>query len=200
TFNQIMPMGYKASRDRNSWYMSNDQSNYLLLLLVMAIIFFISAILFNSLRQPLAIIFIIPISFIGVFSAFYLFELKFDNGGFASFILLCGLTVNAAIYILNEYNNLRRLRPAMPALNAYVTAFRRKIIPILLTVLSTALGFIPFIIGTGRESFWFPLATGTIGGLLMSLLGLLIYLPLLSLKKQRKRKSASELKHGHDTL
>ncbi len=200
TFNQIMPMGYKASRSQNSWYIGNDQSNYLLLLLVMAIIFFISAILFNSLRQPLAIIFIIPISFIGVFSAFYLFELKFDNGGFASFILLCGLTVNAAIYILNEYNNLRRLRPAMPALNAYVTAFRRKIIPILLTVLSTALGFIPFIIGTGRESFWFPLATGTIGGLLMSLLGLLIYLPLLSLKKQRKRKSARELKHGHDTL
>lgn len=200
TFNQVMPMGYKASRSHNSWYMNDDQGKYSLLLLVIAIIFFISAILFNSLRQPLAIIFIIPISFISVFSAFYIFNLKFDNGGFASFILLCGLTVNAAIYILNEYNNIRRLRPAMPALNAYVTAFRRKIIPILLTVLSTALGFIPFIIGTGRESFWFPLATGTIGGLLMSLLGLLIYLPLLSLKKQRKRKSAHELKQGHDTL
>lgn len=187
TFNKIMPMGYKASRGSTSWYNGDNSFRYTLLLLVVAIIFFISAVLFNSLRQPLAIIFIIPISFIGVFTVFYLFGLKFDNGGFASFILLCGLTVNAAIYILNEYNNIRRLRPALAPLSAYITAFRRKIVPILLTVISTALGFVPFLIGTGHESFWFPLATGTIGGLLMSLLGLLIYLPLMSLKKPRRR-------------
>ena len=28
--------------------------------------------------------------------------LNFDQGGFASFVLLCGITVNASIYILNE--------------------------------------------------------------------------------------------------
>jgi len=185
--NKLMPIGYKAAKSDRSWYSTDESGKYILLLLVVAIIFFISAILFNSLRQPLAIIFIIPISFIGVFTVFYLFHLKFDNGGFASFILLCGLTVNAAIYILNEYNKIRRMRPVFPPLNAYITAFRRKIVPILLTVLSTALGFLPFIIGTAKESFWFPLATGTIGGLLMSLLGLVIYLPLLTLKKPRKK-------------
>lgn len=186
--NKLMPMGYKAAKGERGWYSGDESGKYILLLLVVAIIFFISAVLFNSLRQPFAIIFIIPISFIGVFTVFYLFKLKFDNGGFASFILLCGLTVNAAIYILNEYNKIRRLRPSFPALNAYITAFRRKIVPILLTVLSTALGFLPFIIGTSKESFWFPLATGTIGGLLMSLVGLLVYLPLLALKKPAKKK------------
>ena len=44
-------------------------------------------------------------------------------------------------------------------------------------------GFIPFMIGQ-RESFWFPLSAGTIGGLVMSLLGVFILLPILTLKKK----------------
>ena len=54
-------------------------SNNALLLIVIAIIFFTTAILFNSLKQPLAIIFVIPISYIGVFLTFYLFGLNFDQ-------------------------------------------------------------------------------------------------------------------------
>ena len=45
------------------------------------------------------------------------------------------------------------------------------------------LGFIPFMVGTGREAFWFPLAAGTIGGLVMSLIGVFVLLPVLALKK-----------------
>lgn len=33
--------------------------------------------------------------------------------------------------------------------------------------------------------FWFPLAAGTIGGLIMSIIGVFIFLPVLTLKKQR---------------
>ncbi|NMB48980.1 MAG: efflux RND transporter permease subunit, partial [Bacteroidales bacterium] len=62
-------------------------------------------------------------------------------------------------------------------------AWNSKIIPIFLTVLSTILGFVPFMIGTQKEAFWFPLAAGTIGGLAMSILGIFIFLPLLLLKK-----------------
>lgn len=45
------------------------------------------------------------------------------------------------------------------------------------------LGFIPFMVGAGREAFWFPLAAGTIGGLVMSLIGVFVLLPVLALKK-----------------
>ena len=65
-------------------------------------------IIFFIMLQPLAIIFVIPVSYIGVFLTFYWFRLNFDQGGFASFVLLCGITVNASIYILNEYNAIRR--------------------------------------------------------------------------------------------
>ena len=175
-----LPMGYTVQNENAYWnWGKDDNSQYLLLLVVISIIFFISAILFNSLSQPLAIIFVIPVSYIGVFLTFYLFGLNFDQGGFASFVLLCGITVNASIYILSEYNAIRRSFPKLSPLRAYTKAWNVKIIPIFLTVMSTILGFVPFMIGD-KTPFWFPLAAGTIGGLVMSVIGIFIYLPVLS--------------------
>ena len=182
-----LPMGYTVEIQDYYWnWGENNSGQYLLLLIVIAIIFFISAILFNSLKQPLAIIFVIPISYIGVFLTFYLFGLNFDQGGFAAFILLCGITVNASIYILNEYNAIRRRYPLLDERRAYTKAWNVKIIPIFLTVVSTLLGFSHLMIGEEKEGFWFPLAAGTIGGLVMSVVGIFFYLPIFSLKKVRK--------------
>lgn len=183
--NAILPMGYTAKSDSAYWYWDKkDNKQYLLLLLIIVIIFFTTSILFNSLKQPLAVIFVIPISYIGVFLTFYWFKLNFDQGGFASFVLLCGITVNASIYILNEYNQIRQRKPLMSPYKAYLKAWNAKITPIFLTVVSTILGFIPFMLGPDKEAFWFPLAAGTIGGLAMSILGIFLYLPLFTLKKQ----------------
>ena len=183
--NAILPMGYTAKSESAYWYWDKkDNKQYLLLLLIIVIIFFTTSILFNSLKQPLAVIFVIPISYIGVFLTFYWFKLNFDQGGFASFVLLCGITVNASIYILNEYNQIRQRKPLMSPYKAYLKAWNAKITPIFLTVVSTILGFIPFMLGPDKEAFWFPLAAGTIGGLVMSILGIFLYLPLFTLKKQ----------------
>ena len=185
-FNELLPMGYKSEAESNNWsWGGGANKQYRLLLIVIAIIFFITSILFNSLKQPLAIIFVIPISYIGVFLTFYWFKLNFDQGGFASFILLCGITVNASIYILNEYNAIRKRFPCLSPLRAYVKAWNTKVIPIFLTVVSTILGFIPFMVGAEKEGFWFPLAAGTIGGLVMSVIGVFIFLPVLTLNKKK---------------
>ena len=184
-FNELLPMGYTAQAEGYNWsWGGKDNRQYRLLLIVIAIIFFITSILFNSLKQPLAIIFVIPVSYIGVFLTFYWFKLNFDQGGFASFVLLCGITVNASIYILNEYNSVRKRFPRLSPLRAYVKAWNTKVIPIFLTVASTILGFIPFMAGAEKEGFWFPLAAGTIGGLIMSVIGVFIFLPVLTLKKR----------------
>jgi len=185
-FNAILPMGYTAKAESRFWgWGKKDGKQYFLLLLVILIIFFTTSVLFNSLKQPLAVIFVIPISYIGVFLTFYWFRLNFDQGGFASFVLLCGITVNASIYILNEYNQLRISHPRMSPLRLYLKAWNAKIVPIFLTVVSTILGFIPFLIGTDKEAFWFPLAAGTMGGLIMSVIGIFFYLPIFALKKDR---------------
>jgi multidrug efflux pump subunit AcrB len=178
-FSEKLPMGYSIEEDGSGrwWWDDGESHQYGLLFLIFAIIYFMCSILFNSLRLPFSVIFVIPISFIGIFLTFYLFKLRFDEGGFASFILLCGLSVNANIYVMNEYNNIRQKRPRIEPLRAYIKAWNAKISPIFLTVVSTVLGFIPFMVGH-RESFWFPLAAGTVGGLVMSLVGLFCFLPL----------------------
>ncbi|GAB6011915.1 efflux RND transporter permease subunit [Viscerimonas tarda] len=186
-FQAQLPIGYtvKNSNNNSRGWGKEQTSQYWLLALVFVIIYFCSGILFNSLKQPFYVIFIIPISFVGIFLTFYWFKLNFDQGGFAAFILLSGLTVNANIYILNEYNNILKSRKINP-LKAYIKAWNAKIRPILLTIISTILGFIPFMAGY-KEGFWFPLAAGTIGGLIVSFIATFCFLPLFMGVGRRKK-------------
>lgn len=183
--NDILPMGYTAEKEETGWgWSEKENKQYWLIVLLIVIIFFTTSVLFNSIKQPLAVIFVIPISFIGVFLTFYGFKLNFDQGGFASFILLSGITVNASIYILDDFNRIRKSRPKMVPLCAYIKAWNSKIISIFLTVVSTMLGFIPFMVAA-KEAFWFPLAAGTIGGLAMSIIGIWVFLPLMVVGKRK---------------
>ncbi len=60
----------------------------------------------------------------------------------------------------------------------YLKVWNAKIVPIFLTMLSTVIGFIPFMVGSLKEAFWFSLAAGTSGGLLVSFLALFFLLPV----------------------
>lgn len=186
--NEMLPLGYKAKeRGWGIWWDRENKKQYYLLLLVIVIIYFICSILLESFVQPLAIIGMIPISFIGVFLTFYLFDFNFDQGGFASFILLCGIVVNSGLYILNDYNNFCRLNNSpgdsqSPGeyrnLRLYLKAYNHKIIPVFLTVASTILGLIPFVWAGQNEVFWFAFAVGAMGGLIFSFIAVMVYLPL----------------------
>ena len=183
--NAKLPLGYSFERSERQWFLGQDKTNNyaFLLLLVLGIIYFICAILFESFKQPFIILSVIPISFIGVFLTFYLFDFNFDQGGLASFVLLSGITVNASIFIINGFNKLKKSRPNDNKIELYLEAFKQKIFPIMLTIFSTILGFIPFVKDGQNEVFWFALGVGTIGGLVFSLIGILFYLPIFTLRK-----------------
>jgi len=174
-----LPLGYTVYENRWSGWDKKDKQQYLLIFLVIAIIFLICSILLESIWQPLAILVLIPISFIGVFLTFYLFDFNFDQGGFAAFILLCGISVNSGLYIINDYNHLLKVKIKRSKLKNFLSAFNFKVIPTLLTILSTILGLVPFIWDGQNEVFWFSFAVGSIGGLLFSLIALIFYLPLM---------------------
>lgn len=181
--NAVLPVGFRTINQSYGWY-DDTGSQYWLILLIVVIIFFTCSILFESLRQPLVIISLIPISFIGTFLTFYFSGVNFGTGGFASLVLLSGLVVNAAIYVINEYNgfvkrNPGRIQRIIPV-QLYVKAYNHKIIAVLLTILSTVLGLVPFLIdGPRAEEFWFSFAIGTIGGLLFSIIALVFFMPIL---------------------
>lgn len=175
--NTTLPLGFKADSRQSYWWFGDQEKQYGLLFLVIVIIYFICAILFESLWQPFVIIMMIPISFIGVFLTFYLFKFNFDQGGFASFVLLCGIVVNAGIYIINEYNLTCRACGKY-SLKYYLRSYNHKIIPIFLTVVSTILGLVPFIYDGQKEVFWFSFAIGAMGGMVFSIIALVVYLPV----------------------
>jgi multidrug efflux pump subunit AcrB len=179
----MLPLGYTAQSGSYSYSWDQKKTSYWLIFLVILIIYFICSILLESFRQPLTVISLIPFSFIGVFLTFYFFNITPDEGVFAALILLCGIVVNATLYILNDFNSIRKQKPALPVRVAYLKAFNGKIIPIFLTKLSTIIGLIPFLLTGKDERFWFALAAGTIGGLVFSMIGLFVYQPIM-LKKE----------------
>lgn len=185
--NQKMPLGYSAKKQSYNWQNEGKATQYWLIGLVILLIYIVCAIIFESFLQPLALILIIPLSFIGVFLVFYCFDFNFDQGGYASFILLSGNVVSAAIFIISEYNILKRKFPKVSDLHLYRKAFNHKILPVFSTVFSTIVGLIPFLIFGEKEVFWFAFGVGTIGGLVMSMLVIPFFLPLfMNLNNNKK--------------
>ncbi len=178
-FNADVPIGYKVYIPEYGGWNYRESNQYTILFLMFVIIFFICSILLESFTKPFVVLLMIPLSFIGIFLIFPMFEVRFDQGGYASFLLVSGLVVNSALYIIYDFKNVRQTSGSSDGIKSYLKAFNLKIIPILLTILSTVLGLLPFIFWGRNESFWFALAVGTIGGLIFSIPILLIFLPLL---------------------
>lgn len=203
-YNAKFPVGYRCLNTTYGWH-KDEGTQYWLLLLVVVIIYFVCAILFESLTLPLAIISLIPVSFIGTFLTFYFTGVEFGNGGFASMVLLAGIVVNAGIYQVYEFKSAPRPPKGgaatdntstsggrgSDAVDAYVRAFRTKAVPVFLTVLSTVLGLVPFLFDHKPEGdFWYSLAVGSMGGLLMSALAYVFILPIfIKLKSIGRKKS-----------
>ena len=193
----ILPIGYSADRSLYSYSWGEKKSNYYLIFLVILIIYFICAILLESLSQPIAVISLIPFSFIGVFLTFHIFKIRPDEGVLAAMLLLAGLVVNSALYIVNDYNNFIKNIGKRTKLKIYIKAYNAKVIPITLTILSTIIGLMPFLIAGKDERFWFSLAAGTIGGLVFSMIGLIFFLPIFMKLKEH---GAWSREHGAGSM
>ncbi|GIV39092.1 MAG: multidrug efflux pump protein [Thermonema sp.] len=175
-YRKVLPPGFSIEKDDFAFYIFSQQNkrSYTVLLLLLGVVYVICAILFESFRKPFYIIVTVPLSFIGLFLIFAWGDFSFDQGGYAAFVLLGGLVVNAAIFILNEYNQLR----AGNRLRRVCRAVWHKSVPVLITTFSTVMGLVPFLSEGDQEIFWFSLAIGSIGGLLFSLFGVFVALPV----------------------
>ena len=184
-----LPAGYTVKKISWSFSWSKAKRQYGLLLLLMVAIYLVCAVLFESLNLPFYIILVIPLSFIGLFLAFGWFDFYFDQGGYAAFVLLGGLTVNSSILIVSTFNNLKHKTN-----RNLVKVTAAKVKPIMLTILSTCLGLTPFLIGGQNEVFWFALAVGTIGGLVVSVMVSLVVLPFLLVGLSNHKNRDKQLK------
>lgn len=183
---ETLPIGFIADSPTYRYGFGQKKQEVWLILLVIAIIYAMCAVIFESLRKPLVIILMIPVSFIGVFLTFGWSDFVFDQGGFAAFVLLCGIVVNAGIYLINEEDNWAATSRKR-GIPLYLKAYNHKIVPIALTILSTVLGLVPFLYDGPEEVFWFAFAVAAISGTLFSLIALAVYLPIFLPMRRKPR-------------
>lgn len=180
---EVLPVGFKAESPSWGWFERNKDRYAWLILLIIVVIYVMLAMTFESYRYPFAVIFMIPVSFIGLFLVFGLSDFSFDQGGFAAFVMLCGIVVNAGIYLINTYKSMRNVGDDI---RRYVKAYNHKINPIMLTISSTVLGLLPFLSDGPEEVFWFDFAIGTISGMVFSVIALIFILPAFVVRPTRR--------------
>ncbi len=133
---------------------------------------------FRSYWQPFMILSTVVMAFIGV-----TFGLLFSGNPLSLYtiygvVALAGIAVNAAIVLISAGN--QRLAAGMSVLHATVYAARRRVIPILITSLTTVAGLFSLATGLGGKSLiWGPVATAIVWGLIFSTVLTLIVIPLL---------------------
>jgi HAE1 family hydrophobic/amphiphilic exporter-1 len=149
------------------------------LILAIVLVYMVMASEFESLRDPLIILFSIPLAAIGVSLSLFLTETTFNMQAFIGVILLAGIAVNNAI-VLIDYTNLLRHRDNLLLKHAVELAGRRRLRPILMTTLCTILGLLPMSLGFGEGAeVQAPMARVVIGGMLTSTLITLLFIPTI---------------------
>jgi hydrophobic/amphiphilic exporter-1 (mainly G- bacteria), HAE1 family len=149
------------------------------LILAIVLVYMVMAAQFESLRDPLIILFSIPLAAIGIALALFLTDTTFNMQAFIGTIMLAGIVVNNAI-VLIDYTNLLRRRDNLLLRHAVELAGRRRLRPILMTTLTTVLGLVPMALGIGEGSeVQAPMARVVIGGLVTSTLITLLFIPTI---------------------
>ncbi len=173
--------------------------------LALVLVYMVMACQFESLIDPLIVMFSVPLAAIGVILMLFLTYTTFNIQSFIGCVMLAGIVVNNAILLVDTANLLRR-RDKLPLAVAVRETGRRRLRPILMTTLTTVLGLIPLALGLGEggES-QAPLARAVIGGLTSSTLITLFFIPAFyagwegwrerarekkALKKQKKAEAA----------
>jgi CzcA family heavy metal efflux pump len=174
-----LPPGYRL--DIAGLYTSQKQSfNELLAVLSLAtlLVYLLLVIQFRSLLQPLAILVAIPLAIFGVEVGLYLTKTPLNVSSFMGVILLVGLVVKNGIILLDYTNKLQQ--SGMSLDNALIRAGTVRLRPIMMTTLCTLLGLFPLAIGLGTGAeLQKPLAIAVIGGLSLSTIFTLIFVPVI---------------------
>jgi HAE1 family hydrophobic/amphiphilic exporter-1 len=176
----VIEIGGKVSDKEESF-----SSLYLLFLLGLAMVYMVMASQFGSFKDPLIIMFAVPLSIIGVVIAFMLTGESLSVVTFIGLIMLIGIVVNNGI-VLVDYINLLRAR-GKNLFEAITEAGNSRLRPVMMTALTTILGMLPLALSSGMGSeMWKPLGITVIGGLLVSTLITLVFIPVLYMSMHRK--------------
>jgi multidrug efflux pump subunit AcrB len=123
---------------------------------------------FQSFVEPLVVLLMAPLSFVGAIALLLLTGTPLNVSSFMGLILLVGLIVKNGIILL-DFTRRRMLADGVPLEAAIIEAARVRLRPILMTTLCTLFGLLPLALGLGAGSeLQRPLSLAVIGGLSLS--------------------------------
>ncbi|MHC4509714.1 MAG: efflux RND transporter permease subunit, partial [Planctomycetota bacterium] len=148
------------------------------LVLALVLVYMVLACQYESLRDPLVVMFSVPLAAVGVLVTLFLTKTTLNVQSYIGCIMLGGIVVNNAILLVDQAGRLR-IR-GMGTHDALAEAGRRRLRPILMTTLTTILGLLPLALGIGEGAdAQAPLARAVVGGLSGSTLITLVLIPVV---------------------
>ena len=170
-----LPTGYKMEWG-GEYESSRDAQASLARQLPMSLIIMvlISVLLFNALRQPLIIWFLVPMSVNGVSLALLGSGLPFTFTALLGLLSLSGMLIKNGIVLVEEIDIVRAENSRMPLSDAIVLASTSRLRPVMLAAATTILGMTPLI----WDAFFQSMAVTIMGGLAFASILTLIAAPV----------------------
>ncbi len=140
------------------------------------LMYFILVMQFSSFTAPLAVMFSLPLSLIGVVLALLLTGSTLNLMSLIGVIMLMGLVAKNAILLLDAARSLEE--QGIDREEALMTAGRKRLRPIIMTTFALIAGMLPVAIGVGEGGeFYRPMAVAIIGGTITSTILTLLVIP-----------------------
>ncbi|MCU1338295.1 MAG: acriflavin resistance protein [Bryobacterales bacterium] len=158
----------------------NTSYRSLLFALALAIflVYLVMASEFESLMQPVIILFSVPFGLVGVIFSLAVTRTTISVMVLLGVIILVGIVVNNAIVLIDYANQLRAR--GYSRREALKTAGEVRLRPIIMTTLTTVLGLVPMALGWGEGAeIRTPMAIAVIGGMTFSTMLTLIFVPVM---------------------
>ncbi|MEJ2587268.1 MAG: efflux RND transporter permease subunit [Deltaproteobacteria bacterium] len=164
--------------------------------LALVLVYMVLACQYESLRDPLVVMFSVPLAAVGVLVTLFLTKTTLNVQSYIGCIMLGGIVVNNAVLLVDQAGQL--VTKGMNTRDAVAEAGRRRLRPILMTTLTTILGLMPLALGIGEGAdAQAPLARAVVGGLTGSTLITLVLIPAVySLFHPDKHAHKKEVPHS----
>jgi multidrug efflux pump len=176
---ETLDESYTTSLDGPSRELAESSTSiYLAFIIALAIIYLILAGQFESFKDPLIIMFTVPLALAGALLSLWYFNQTLNVFSQIGIIMLIGLVTKNGILIV-EFANQRK-EQGLAVLDAVKEAAASRFRPILMTSLSTILGILPIALalGAGSESR-VSMGIAVIGGMLFATVLTLFVIPAI---------------------
>ena len=176
-----MPEGVNVITSGTYEVMIDAMGSLLLaILLGILLMYMVMAAQFESVSQPLIILMTVPLATIGVVLSLVVTWSPLSVIGCIGILMLIGIIVNNAIVLIDFVNQATVDKPDLSRTEILVYASKTRMRPILMTSLTSILGFLPMAISTASGSEMMrPLASVLLGGLLVGTLLTLFIVPVV---------------------